>query len=89
MTREPAIPGPPPEQEVEHLAGQCAILLRENRELRAEVERLTEANTRMAKGCEEMGDEIGKLKAALETIANMGTGERGRIARRALEHKPR
>jgi hypothetical protein len=42
----PAMPvdrsdGPTAEQEVEHLAGQCATLLRENERLRAALERIT------------------------------------------------
>jgi hypothetical protein len=38
--------------------------------LRAEIEQLTEANRRMAKGCEEMGDEIARLKAELAWYAD-------------------
>jgi hypothetical protein len=35
---------------------------------KAEIEQLTEANRRMAKGCEKMGDEIGRLKAVLKDV---------------------
>jgi hypothetical protein len=40
---------------------------------KAEIEQLTEANRRMAKGCEEMGDEIGRLKAELAWYADHET----------------
>jgi hypothetical protein len=39
----------------------------------AEVEQLMEANTRMAKGCEEMGDEIGCLRTALRDMIEIST----------------
>ena len=54
------------------------------REAATEIERLRA----LAPIVREQGFEIERLLAALEEIANMGTGERVRIARRALEQKP-